>query len=91
MDLKSFREYTLLRRRAEYLKKRATQAYQDDPIKVEKMYSDVNDVALSGLNERSGTENYTCSGKVYLPFRVKRSEKTGKFVITVNKTGHQRR
>jgi hypothetical protein len=80
MDLKSFREYTLLRRRAEYLKKRATQAYQDDPIKVEKMYSDVNDVALSGLNERSGAENYTCAGRVYSPFRVRRRKRDGRFV-----------
>ena len=35
--------------------------------------------------DKSGAENYNCSGKVYSPFRVKRSKRTGKFTFSSTK------
>ena len=82
MDLKTFKEYTSHQRRAEYLKKTASKAYRNDPIGIEKQYADVNDTAVNGLTEKRGSENYTCAGKVYSPFRVKRKKTTGRFEKT---------
>ena len=79
MDLKTFKEYTFHQRRAEYLKKTASRAFRDDPIAINKQYADLNDTAVNGLTEKQGSENYRCAGKVYLPFRVKRSKRSGQF------------
>lgn len=51
MELRTFREYVLLLRRAEYLEKISSQAYKDDPEAIEHEYRDVNDDAVCGLAE----------------------------------------
>ena len=35
--------------------------------------------AVNRISKGSGSEDYDCAGKVYSPFRVKRSKQTGKF------------
>ena len=51
MELKTFKEYIMLLRRAEYLLKISSQAYKDDPEVIEHQYRDVNDDAVCGLVE----------------------------------------
>ena len=53
MDVKTFSEFCLLQRRMEYLKKKDTAAYKQNPEAIEDEYEDVNDVAITGLNEKT--------------------------------------
>ena len=81
LPLASFREFVRNLRRNEFLKVKQTQAYQDDPIAWDDRFADVNDVAFSGLTEKRGSENYTCSAaRRFKPYRTKRSTRTGQFV-----------
>lgn len=37
--------------------------------------------AVNRTSKSSGSDNYICAGKVYSPFRVRRSKRTGKFTL----------
>lgn len=37
--------------------------------------------AVNRTSKGSGSENYNCAAKVYSPFRVRRSKRTGKFTL----------
>ena len=63
LPLASFREFVRNLRRNEFLKLKQTQAYQDDPIAWDERFSDVNDVAYSGLTEKRGAGDLGYRGR----------------------------
>jgi len=37
--------------------------------------------AVKRTSKKSDSEDYTCAGQIYSPFRVKRSKRTGRFTV----------
>lgn len=51
MDLKDFKEFVQNKRRNEFLRVKQTKKYATDPQGYDRMYADVNDEVMSGLQE----------------------------------------